>query len=85
MPNNSYRGDRFKTEQILEVSCPKCGAGHGQWCDRSRDRLKRRGAALRAQGTPPSHQERMWARQGHDESEFPALLARQQKFREQPA
>jgi hypothetical protein len=69
--------NRYKTEQILQVECPKCHAGPQEWCDRSADKLSRRGKALRNAGTPPSHQERMWSRQGHDESEFPALLARQ--------
>lgn len=68
---------RFKTEQILEVSCPKCGAAPHAWCDRTGDKLSKRGAALARAGTPPSHQERMWVRQGHAVHEFPGLLARQ--------
>ncbi len=68
---------RYKVEQILEVRCPECGAKPHQWCDRSGDKLSRRGRALERAGTPPSHQQRMWLRQGHAEHEFPALLARQ--------
>lgn len=65
----------FRAEQILEVPCPKCGAGAHQFCNRRRDKLSRQGKALAAAGTPPSHQERMWLRQGHSEEEFPALRA----------
>ena len=68
---------RYKTEQLLEVGCPKCGAKPGQWCDRAADKLSKRGTQLRKAGTPPSHQERMWVRQGHAEHEFPGLLAKQ--------
>jgi hypothetical protein len=68
---------RFKAEEILEVGCPKCGAKPHQWCDRAADKLSKRGQELRKAGTPPSHTERMWIRQGHAEHEFPALLARQ--------
>jgi hypothetical protein len=66
---------RYKTEEILEVVCPSCGAAAHCWCDRSADRLTGAGRRLRAQGTPPSHTERMWLRQGHDPVEFPALRA----------
>lgn len=76
-PGGEHWQSRFKTEQILEVSCPKCGAAPQKWCDRAGEKLSRAGAALRRAGTPPSHQERMWLRQGHDPREFPALLARQ--------
>jgi endogenous inhibitor of DNA gyrase (YacG/DUF329 family) len=69
--------NRYKFEEILGVECPKCGAKPQEWCDRSGDKLGRRARAMLRAGTPPSHQERMWSRQGHDESEFPALLARQ--------
>lgn len=69
-----YRG-RFRTEQILEVACPVCAAAPGRFCDRKGDRLSRQGKALAASGTPPSHTERMWLRQGHAEDEFPALRA----------
>ena len=68
---------RYNTEQILEMGCPKCGALPQKWCDRADERLSKHGQALRKAGTPPSHQERMWVRQGHAEHEFPALLAKQ--------
>lgn len=68
---------RFKCEEILAVGCPKCGALPHKWCDRAGDKLSKQGLALLKAGTPPSHQERMWMRQGHSEHEMPALLARQ--------
>ena len=68
---------RYRIEQLLEVSCPKCGARPRDWCDRTDGELTQRGRELLKAGTPPSHQERMWARQGHDERELPVLLARQ--------
>ena len=68
---------RYKTEQILEVGCPKCSAPPHKWCDRADEKLSKQGMALLKAGTPPSHQERMWIRQGHAEHEFPALLAKQ--------
>jgi hypothetical protein len=68
---------RYKTEQILEVDCPRCGARPHKWCDRAGDKLSKLGQRLLKAGTPPSHQERMWTRQGHAEHEFPALLAKQ--------
>lgn len=68
---------RFKCEQILEVGCPKCGALPHKWCDRSADKLSGEGRRLLKAGTPPSHQERMWTRQGHAPHEFPGLLAKQ--------
>jgi hypothetical protein len=68
---------RYKVEQLTEVSCPKCGARPGEWCDRGGERLSKHGQSLRKAGTPPSHQERMWTRQGHAEHEFPGLLAKQ--------
>ena len=68
---------RFKTEEILEVHCPKCHAKPQEWCDRDGEKLGRRARAMARAGTPPSHQERMWLRQGHEEREFPALLAKQ--------
>jgi endogenous inhibitor of DNA gyrase (YacG/DUF329 family) len=68
---------RYRIEQLLEVSCPKCGARPQDWCDRTDGELSQRGRELLRAGTPPSHQERMWARQGHDERELPVLLARQ--------
>ena len=68
---------RYKTEQLLEVRCPKCGAGPQKWCDRTADELSKHGRALLKAGTPPSHQERLWTRQGHAEHELPGLLARQ--------
>jgi len=75
--NSEHWQSRFKCEQILEVGCPKCGARPHQWCDRGTEKLSRRGQALAKAGTPPSHQERMWTRQGHAEHEFPGLLAKQ--------
>jgi hypothetical protein len=69
--------NRYKTEQILEVNCPRCGALPQEWCHRDAEKLSRYGKARMKAGVPPSHQERMWLRQGHDEREFPALLARQ--------
>ena len=72
---------RYKTEQILEVGCPKCGAKPHAWCDRAGDKLSKHGQALLRAGTPPSHQERMWVRQGHAPHEFPALLAKQRPGR----
>ena len=68
---------RYKCEQILEVGCPRCGAPPHKWCNRDGDNLSKHGMALLKAGTPPSHQERMWTRQGHAEHEFPALLAKQ--------
>ena len=68
---------RYKTEQILEVGCPKCSAPPHKWCDRDGDKLSKHGRALLKAGTPPSHQERMWTRQGHAPHEFPGLLAKQ--------
>ena len=68
---------RYKCEQILEVGCPRCGAKPHKWCDRAGDKLSKFGQRLLKAGTPPSHQERMWVRQGHAEHEFPALLAKQ--------
>lgn len=76
-PDSGHWQSRYRCEEILEVPCPRCGAWPHAWCDRTGDRLSKRGQALARAGTPPSHQERMWLRQGHDESEFPALLARQ--------
>jgi len=76
-PGSEHWQSRFKCEQILEVACPKCGAASHKWCDRAGEKLSKHGQALRKAGTPPSHQERMWSRQGHAEHEFPALLARQ--------
>jgi hypothetical protein len=75
--NSEHWQGRVKVEQILEVHCPKCGARPHQWCDRAGDRLSKRGKALAGAGTPPSHTERMWKRQGHEEHEFPALRAKQ--------
>ena len=72
----TYR-ERFRTEQILEVACPKCAAVPGRFCDRKGERLSAGGRRLRAEGSPPSHQERMWLRQGHDPAEFDALRGRQ--------
>jgi hypothetical protein len=72
---------RYKVEDIMEVGCPKCGARPHKWCDRSGDKLSRRGKELLAAGTPPHHQERMWIRQGHLVAEFPSLLARQRPGR----
>ena len=68
---------RYKTEQILEVGCPKCGAAPHKWCVRDGEKLSRRGQSLTKAGTPPSHQERMWIRQGHAEHEIPGLIAKQ--------
>jgi hypothetical protein len=76
---------RFRTEEILEVECPKCGALPHKWCNREGEKLGRRARAMLKAGTPPSHQERMWLRQGHDEREFPALLARQRPGWEESA
>jgi hypothetical protein len=77
---------RYKCEQILEVACPKCGARPHQWCDRTGEKLTRRGTEQRNAGTPPSHTERMWSRQGHEPHEFPGLLARQKPGRwDEPA
>ena len=77
MENSDHWQGRVKCEQILEVGCPKCGAKPHAWCDRSSERLSKHGQALRKAGTPPSHQERMWVRQGHAEHELPGLIARQ--------
>ena len=76
-PDSDHWQSRFKCEQILEVGCPRCGAKPHAWCDRAADKLSKRGHQLLKAGTPPSHQERMWTRQGHAEREFPALLAKQ--------
>ncbi len=75
--NSDHWQSRFKCEQILEVGCPKCSAPPHKWCDRDGDKLSKQGRALLKAGTPPSHQERMWTRQGHAPHEFPALLAKQ--------
>ena len=75
--NSDHWQGRVKCEQILEVGCPKCGAKPHAWCDRAGERLSKHGQALRKAGTPPSHQERMWVRQGHAEHELPGLVARQ--------
>ena len=80
-PNTGHWQARPKTEQILEVSCPKCGAKPHEWCDRAGDRLTPRGQALRKEGTPPSHEERMWSRQGHEPTKFPVLKAKQRPGR----
>lgn len=67
-------------EQLLGISCPRCGVSAGRWCDRSRDRgylRSVRGLRLFAEGTPDSHQERKWAWQGHDPSEFAELWERE--------
>lgn len=66
----------FRTEQILEIECPECGAKPGRFCDRKGDWLSREGRRLLAEGTPPSHTERMWLRQGHLESEFGEMRAK---------
>jgi hypothetical protein len=76
-PDSPHWPSRFKTEQLLEVGCPKCDASPGRWCNRAGDKLSKQGMALLKAGTPPSHQERMWTRQGHAPHEFPALLAKQ--------
>jgi len=60
-------GEPITVEQIREITCPRCHAGPGEHC-RRRGRHGRQGR---------SHQERMWLRQGHDKSAFPALRARQ--------
>ena len=75
--NSDHWQGRVKCEQILEVGCPKCGAKPHQWCVRDGDKLSKQGRQLLKAGTPPSHQERMWTRQGHAPHEFPALLAKQ--------
>jgi len=72
---------RYKTEEILEVGCPRCGVLPGQFCDRDGERLRGRAAELRSQGTPPSHQERMWIRQGHTVADLGRLRARSQPVR----
>jgi len=76
-PDSPHWPSRFKTEQLLEVRCPKCGALPGKWCDRDGEQLSKQGHALLKAGTPPSHQERLWTRQGHAEHELPGLLVRQ--------
>ena len=76
-PDGGLWQQRYKCEEILEVSCPKCGAEPHKWCDRADEKLSKRGRALLGSGTPPSHQERMWRRQGHADHEFAALLAKQ--------
>ena len=68
---------RYKTEQILEVGCPRCDARPHQWCDRDGDKLSKQGTVKAKAGTPPSHQERLWTRQGHAEHELPGLTAKQ--------
>ena len=75
---------RPEKEQILEVACPVCGAAQMAWCDRSGDRgylSTARGRRMAAEGTPASHQERKWIRQGHDPAEFPVLREREQAGR----
>ena len=75
---------RPKTEQILGERCPVCGAAPMAWCDRSGDRgylRTARGRRMVAEGTPASHQERKWAWQGHDPSEFPELRERERAGR----
>lgn len=73
---------RFRTEEILEVHCPKCGARPHDFCNRDQDRLSAVGRSLRSRGTPPSHTERLWLRQGHDPSEFAAMRAKIRPFKE---
>ena len=75
--NSEHWQGRVKCEEILEVGCPDCGAKPGQWCDRTGDKLSRQGQQLAKAGTPPSHQDRMWIRQGHAEHELPGLRAKQ--------
>jgi len=77
MEDSEHWQGRVKCEEILEVSCPKCGAKPHAWCDRTGDKLNKHGQALLKAGTPPSHQERMWIRQGHAEHELPGLRAKQ--------
>lgn len=75
---------RPTAEQILEVDCLKCGALAGRWCDRSGDRgylSTARGRRMAAEGTPASHQERKWTRQGHDPAEFAGLRERERAGR----
>ena len=73
---STYR-ESFRTEEILDVACPRCGAAPGKFCDRKGERLSAGGRRLRAEGTPPSHQERMWLRQGHDPADFDSLRGKQ--------
>jgi hypothetical protein len=57
----------FTVEQILEVWCLVCLAPPGQWCRREMSEFRSlRDRVLAAQGTPRSHMERLWLRQGHD-------------------
>ena len=72
--NSDHWQSRFKCEQILEVGCPRCGAKPHKWCDRNGDRLSKHGRALLKAGTPPSHQERMWTRQGHASTSYRGCL-----------
>ena len=75
--NSEHWQGRVKCEEILEVGCPKCGAKPHAWCDRAGEKLSKQGQQLTKAGTPPSHQERMWVRQGHAEHELPGLRAKQ--------
>lgn len=66
----------YSTERIMEVACPRCHAAPHKFCNRQGDWLNDYGRAMLAKGQPPSHQERMWARQGHDPSEFRRMRRR---------
>lgn len=65
--------NRPTTEQVMEVWCLVCQAPPGQFCDRSRDWTPSTPDELAkaAAGTPPSHIERLWLRQGHDPAGLP--------------
>lgn len=60
---------RPKTEDILQFTCPVCAAQPMQFCDRS-DWHPRSSSdqALKAAGTPRSHQQRKWLAQNHNPS-----------------
>jgi hypothetical protein len=66
----------YKAEQVLEIECPRCQAPASRFCNRAGERLSKEGQRLRAERTPPSHRERLWARQGHDGSKFDQLRHR---------
>jgi hypothetical protein len=58
---------RVTTEQIRQVTCPRCGAPAGQACRRSPNR----------RGRVACHQERMWLAQGHNEACFEPIRNRE--------
>lgn len=70
------RQNRPRIEDILEVRCPVCLVPPTAFCRRAvREFRASTDKALAAAGTPPSHIERLWLRQGHGPADFPALRA----------